>query len=665
LHTPEAGTSRHLPALDGLRGTAVLGVVAYHAGHLTGGYLGVDLFFVLSGFLITRLLLDEKARTGAIDLKHFWSRRARRLLPAVLLVIAVIALYSAFFAKAPELATLRADAVSTLLYVANWNTILANHSYWAQFSAPSPLQHTWSLAIEEQFYVLWPLVCIAVLGRRRPATDVDADNDPNDAGTVDAATGEAPAVTSPDRGARRLMILSLTGAAVSAAIMIRGYAPDIETTRLYVGTDTRVAAILLGAALSCAMVVYGPVRGGPTRRVLEAAGWIATLGLALAWVRLDGHAALLYQGGLFACGLGVVIVITAVTHPTGGMLTRLFSLAPLRFAGRISYGLYLWHWPIFTWLTAERTGWSEPVLLPVQLALTLAVSLLSYQLIEMPIRRGAIPSTVATRAAPAVLVLVLVAVIVATIPPATEESADPAAYPITALTPVGARGNAPPRVLIVGDSVGDSITRSIVPEEARFGVDLESMAVPGCSFVRTNPAIHYLDGAVGDETACLERQRAWVARIDEWHPDVIISIYGWAGNTERQVDGEWRRPCDTGFDQWYAGEVAAALDALQHDGAAVFLTSVPYMRSAKAPADSDRSTDCLNQIYRSEAATRHVGVVDLAEYVCPHGACRDEQGGITLRPDGLHFEGVSGLWAGDWVLQQAWTAMRGDPPERR
>jgi len=657
-----AGSSRHLPALDGLRGAAVLGVIAYHAGHLTGGYLGVDLFFVLSGFLITRLLLDEHRRTGSIDLKHFWSRRARRLLPAVLLVIVAVAVYSAFVARPSELGQLRADSVSTLFYVANWNTIVTNQSYWAQFGAPSPLQHAWSLAIEEQFYVLWPLVCIAVLGRRRKATMPTL--------AASDARGSTGAIGAPDakdahrsRGPHRLLVLSLGGAAVSATIMITGYAPGVETTRLYVGTDTRVAAILLGAALACAVGIYGDVRGQVGRRVLEGAGWIATFALAVAWVLLEGHDPLLYQGGLLACGVGVTIVIAAVTQPIAGPLARLFSLSPLRFAGRISYGLYLWHWPIFTWLTVDRTGLAEPVLLPLQLALTLGISLLSYKVIEMPIRRGAMPPTLARRAGPGFVAVAFLAVLVATVPPVTGVSAEMAAQLVTPLGPLPGAKHQPARVLIVGDSVGDSVTRTVVPEQSRFGVEIESLAVPGCGFVRSNPAIHYLDGSLGDETACLAQHARWTARIDEWQPDVVIAIFGWVGNTERLVEGAWRRPCDPVFDAWFEGEAAAMLDTLNRGHARVFLTTAPYMRAANAPPDSDRSTDCLNRLYTGNlTASRRVGIVDLASHVCPDGICRTELEGEELRPDGLHFEGAASLWAGDWILHQAWAASGSTSP---
>src|SRR5262249_46993653 len=148
---------QHLPALDGLRGAAVIGVLFFHDDRLRGGYLGVDLFFVLSGFLITSLLVAEQRAAGRIDLRAFWVRRARRLFPAVLALMPAVALYAALLAAPSELATIRADALATLGYAANWRSIFAGKSYWDLFNAPSPLEHTWSLAIEEQFYVAWPL----------------------------------------------------------------------------------------------------------------------------------------------------------------------------------------------------------------------------------------------------------------------------------------------------------------------------------------------------------------------------------------------------------------------------------------------------------------------------------------------------------------------------
>src|SRR5688572_19999684 len=197
---------RHMPALDGLRGLAVAGVVLCHAGHLTGGYLGVDLFFVLSGFLITSLLLTERRDTGRISLSGFWARRARRLLPALFGMLAGVAVYAAVWADRAELDPIRADALATLGYVANWRAIFAGNGYWDVFSAPSPLEHTWSLAIEEQFYLVWPLAVLALLWVGRGS-------------------------------ARAVLTGSLALGAASAAWMIASYTPGDDPQRVYLGTD--------------------------------------------------------------------------------------------------------------------------------------------------------------------------------------------------------------------------------------------------------------------------------------------------------------------------------------------------------------------------------------------------------------------------------------------
>ena len=257
-----AVTGHHLPALNGLRAVAVIGVVAYHLqlGWASGGYLGVDLFFVLSGFLITTLLLEEWADAGRISLAAFWGRRARRLLPALFLVVAALGLY--LIANAVwggpganglvDLTGLRGDAISTLLYVNNWHSIFAHQSYFAQFSTPSPLQHTWSLAIEEQFYLVWPLVLLLLLRVAR-------------------------------RGWRRAgMVLTVTLGVLSSVLMAVLFHPGADPTRVYFGTDTRLFDLMAGATIAFAAAARpqpnapGPAdapRGGPAggrgaRRVL-------------------------------------------------------------------------------------------------------------------------------------------------------------------------------------------------------------------------------------------------------------------------------------------------------------------------------------------------------------------------------------------------------------
>ena len=223
---------RHVPALDGLRGAAVAGVLLFHADHLLGGFLGVDLFFTLSGFLITTILLQEATRTGAIRLGAFWARRARRLLPALFALLIAVAVYAAVWARPTELGAIRSDAFATIGYVANWHSIFAGHGYWDLFAAPSPFRHTWSLAIEEQFYLVWPLLVLLLVrcvrsARRRP-----------------------PA----------LFGVSVALAGASLVWMGALYRPGHDPQRVYLGTDTRVGSILLGAALASLLLWRGPTR---------------------------------------------------------------------------------------------------------------------------------------------------------------------------------------------------------------------------------------------------------------------------------------------------------------------------------------------------------------------------------------------------------------------
>jgi len=194
-----------------------------------------------------------------------------------------------------------------------------------------------------------------------------------------------------------------------------------------------------------------------------------------------------------------------------------------------------------------------------------------------------------------------------------------------------------------------------VPFQQRFGIDVRSLARVGCGLNRTAPRIRLLDGTESSEASCLGTQQEWRSTIASYHPDVVLSVLGWPGNTERYVDGSWRRPCDPVYDRWYANEVAAGLHVLTAGGARVFVTTVPYYRSPNAPLHTDHATDCLNRTYRAQAAAAGAGVIDLAGYVCPGAQCRVTRDGVVLRPDGLHFSGASSVWAATWILQKAWS----------
>ena len=307
----------HRPALDGLRALAVAAVLAFHTGVLRAGWIGVDVFFALSGYLITGLLLAEANRFGGIRLGEFWRRRARRLFPAIALLLALIALFDLIGSDAWR-GPSRADVWGTVTYTANWVRLAEARSYWDLFTAPSPLEHVWSLAIEEQFYVVWPLVFLLAWrwrGRR-------------------GATAAAAVLA----GAFSVWQLWL-GAAASGGF-----------ERIYVGTDTRAPAFLFGALLvACADA------GG---RCLRSAARIVPLGIAalvVAAVRFDGEARFTYTGGLLAAStVGAITVWAAARLDRTSLPGRMLAVRPLQLVGRWSYGIYLFHWPVVVLLGAQR-----------------------------------------------------------------------------------------------------------------------------------------------------------------------------------------------------------------------------------------------------------------------------------------------------------------------
>jgi peptidoglycan/LPS O-acetylase OafA/YrhL len=351
----------HVPALDGLRGVAVAGVLLFHGDHLAGGFLGVDLFFVLSGFLITSLLLREWAGTGGIALLAFWRRRGRRLLPALFGLLGGVAIYVLVWARPVDLDAIRASALATVLYVANWQAIWAGHGYWDLYRAPSPLQHTWSLAIEEQFYLVWPVLVAVVLGRRR-------------------RRGRP--------GPPAILTVALGLAAVSTAWMMWRVVPGEDPSRVYYGTDTRAASVLLGAALAAWLSWRGTAATRRGRLALEGLAVLGALWLVYAWATIDGQSTFLYRGGFLLCELAVVAVIAGCVQPHRGPIATALAVAPLRWLGLISYGLYLWHWPVFLVLQIEHSslGLSDWSLFAAQVALSLLLAIVSFFVLEEPIR---------------------------------------------------------------------------------------------------------------------------------------------------------------------------------------------------------------------------------------------------------------------------------------
>ena len=344
---------RYRPGLDGLRALAVVAVFVYHSriDWLPGGFLGVDLFFVLSGYLITSLLLVEWEARNRIDLRRFWLRRARRLLPALVVVVLGTLILSAIFAR-QDLAHTRSDVLGSIFYYANWHEIVANRSYFNVAGNPSLLQHTWSLAVEEQFYIVWPLVlvpCLVLLGRKR------------------------------------LPMIVIAGIAASAALMWILYNP-VDPSRVYFGTDTRAFLLLMGILL--ALVWPWIQRLDRALPALELLGVAALVGTILLFRNMQDFDPTLYRGGDLAAAFCFVVLIGAVAHPRTG-IGEAFGVAPLRWVGERSYGIYLWHWPIIVLVAGVNTRPSLGIV-AAEAAVVLAAATLSFRYVEQPIRTGSL-----------------------------------------------------------------------------------------------------------------------------------------------------------------------------------------------------------------------------------------------------------------------------------
>lgn len=347
----------YLPGLDGLRALAVIAVVLYHAGlNVRGGFLGVESFFVLSGYLITALLISEWVRGRTIDIRAFWIRRTRRLLPALFVLLAGTAAAVAVLLP-DELGHYGGDALASLGYVLNWRLILSGQSYFDPALRPPLLQHLWSLAVEEQYYLLWPLLFAAGARFLRPSG---------------------------------LLAATLALAIGSSVLLSALHQPGADPSRVYYGTDTRATALLLGSALALVWTPgYLPWTGRRAGRALDLAG-LAALGVVLGMYRMmnDTHP-LLYPYGLALVTLATGVVIAAAAHPEARLVSRLLGIETLRWIGRRSYGIYLWHWPVLMltrpYVDVPFGGW---LLLALQFAAMLLLADASYRLVEVPIRHG-------------------------------------------------------------------------------------------------------------------------------------------------------------------------------------------------------------------------------------------------------------------------------------
>ena len=354
--------------LDGLRAIAVVAVIVFHLvpGAWPGGFIGVDVFFVISGFLITSLLLREQHLTGRIALARFWKRRARRLLPALAIVVAITG--GAAWALGGDLLTgFGRQVLGAATFSANWLSIAADATYF-DHTAPELLRNLWSLGIEEQFYLIWPIVMIALCRVSK----------------------------------RRWRMLSVGVIAAASVIAMALLFEPSDITRVYFGTDTHSFPLVIGALLAFAVSSWPSRAIGWSRAARFWTPWVAVpglIGLTVAFAQVSGDDPATYRGGLLAVALCTALVIAGAIVP-GSWIGSMLDAVPFTYIGRRSYGLYLWHWPVFVLVTAAlptwpRDGLSALALGAIALIITSVAALLSYRFVEMPIRQIGVRSTTA------------------------------------------------------------------------------------------------------------------------------------------------------------------------------------------------------------------------------------------------------------------------------
>jgi peptidoglycan/LPS O-acetylase OafA/YrhL len=557
--------------------------------------------------------------------------------------------------------SLRVDALSTMFYGANWRFITSGQGYFDHFGPQSPLLHTWSVAVEEQFYLVWPLLLLLVLRWRR----------------------------------RGVFALAFAGATASAIWMwvlsVDGANPD----RLYYGTDTRALPLLLGCTLAALRPPSGiedslarvrkvaVARAG--RGLIQLVGLAGMTGLVLCWLRVQDRSTWLYRGGFVVVAACAAAVLLTCTDAPRGPLARLLSLPPVRYIGAISYGLYLYHWPLFQYLTHARTGITGGWLLALRFAVTFGVAVVSYHFIEQPIRRGALsrarlrrwlPRGVAAAAVPVTSLLVIAGLITG-LTLSTQASAGQIAAAGGASEPVPqvqppppkppelnsaqkAALNRPIRVLIEGDSLASTFAVGFGDQGSKYHYQSYNLGLLGCGLADVGP---FRDdrGVNYPSPNCAKWPAKRTADVRTYDPDVSILLAGRWEVLDRVYNGQWTHVGEAAYDNYLLRQMELAIQVLSSGGGKVLLLTTPCFAPKEAPDGSTWSFDDparvnrYNQLLR-QAAARHPGVAevgDLDAQFCPTGTYTAAVNGVVVRnADGIHISEAGGQYAADRLEQQ-------------
>ena len=649
----------YAPGLDGVRALAVAAVVVYHLGApwLLGGFIGVDVFFVLSGFLITSVLMSEFAQRGIVDIRTFYVRRARRLLPALFTMLAVVSLVTALVAR-QQLYRLRGDVVAALAYCTNWTQITWNRSYFAQLGPPSLLQHLWSLAVEEQFYLLWPLILATCLAFRRRFVSV--------------------------------AVVALALAGVSSLLMAVLFHPGQDPSRVYYGTDTHIAPMLLGAALAA----LAQRRASRDWRIwarlaadLVALGALVVLGHA---AQVAFTSAGLYRGEYLVVWLAASVLVSAAAIPRTATATVL-GLGVPRWLGERSYAIYLWHWPILV-LCRDRTDLPlrGPPLVVAQLVAIVVAAGLSYRFVEHPIRTNGLLATlrgvthhtyrgstaqrrVHRRHRPLLVGLTLTGVIASVAMTLVSASGRPVAIqvdpgkqisitiPATPSAPrpgpgVPSRGSPAPtasspparspfrrpvRVAFFGDSQGMTLLLN-KPDGLADSIAVTDATVEGCGVllgdIRSRIGFHR-DLSAG----CGGWAQLWAARARADRPQIAVVELGAWDVFDNTINGVTLRFGTPAWDAYFTRQLDKGVDLLVAAGAQVALMGVPCYRPIAAGGlpklperGDDRRTRHVTALLKAEART-HPGRVFMVyppQQFCTNPSVATN---TAYRWDGVHY----------------------------
>ena len=617
----------HHPGLDGVRASALIMIMLFHAdpSWIPGGFISVSLFFTLSGYLITSILLFEGESNGNVSLKTFWNRRLRRLVPASMVTIATVVGLSTWLSSGIEQGRIRGDALAATTYVANWRSIFSEHSYSELFTDHSPLQHLWSLSIEEQLYVVVPVVVFISFMLRLKRQGIG------------------------------YVFLGLSALSVAIAIVVDGH------DRIYYGTDTRAVELFVGAVLACFL--------SPKLEKwahLKVRWWsflfLAPL-IAFIWFSLiiDGQSKWLYTGWLGVFALLNVFFVVGSMIP--GPMRWLMSLPPLTLLGRMSYGIYLIHWPVYVWLNESQLKISGFWLLLVRWAVVFALAGILYQVIEKPIRaksflktnRSALIGLVCSFSVVMVLPLLFLknpsqristeveilstvstSEVVSTLTPSTATSLVPEVT--TTVGPPLVDRSLPINVLVIGDSSAENIAKALdVGSDGNLGVI--SAGVLGCPLVNVDLVYRRVDENQSTDY-CPDNQeivRTYVNQIDavllvgsvanqwayeliEGGPKVEVGTTQWVQNLDEFL--------------WSIGEVIA------ERGLQVLVLESPIVRDdAKMNGDTPSDIQAWNEVMNEwEKKYQWVSVVPYADLLAP----ADSDLGRVQRPDGTHLDEVFG-----------------------